>query len=59
MNISIPMEICQYVLKTVMGIMDDEQIESFAHWMSYRGVYSFTDICDQLYCISDDIQKLQ
>ena len=55
MNISIPMEICQHVLKTVMGIMDDEQIESISHWMFYRGFYTFTKICDQLYCISDDI----
>ena len=56
-NISIPMEIHQHVLKTVMGIMDDEQIESFSHWISYKGFYSFIDICDQLYHISGDIQN--
>ena len=55
MNTSIPMEIVQHVLKTVMHIMDDEQIESFSHWMSYRGFHNFTDICDQLYHISEDI----
>ena len=27
-NTSIPMEILQHVLKTVMGIMDDDQIDS-------------------------------
>ena len=27
----IPMEILQHVLKTVLGIMDDDQIESFSH----------------------------
>ena len=48
MNISIPVEILQHVLKTVMGIMDDEQIESFSHWMIYRCFYNFTDISDQL-----------
>ena len=56
-NISIPMEILQHVLKTVMGIMDDEQIESFSHWMSYRGFYSFTDFCDHLNCISEGNQN--
>ena len=30
MNTSIPMEILQHILKTVMGIMDDDQIESFS-----------------------------
>ena len=54
-NISIPMEILQHVLKTVMGIMDDEQIESFSHWMYYRGFYTFTDIHDQFHHISDNI----
>ena len=33
-NTFIPMELIQCVLKTVMGIMDDEQIESFSHWCS-------------------------
>ena len=30
-NISILMEILQHVLKTVMGIMDDDQIACFSH----------------------------
>ena len=55
-NISIPMDILQHVIKAVMGIMHDELIESFSHWMSYRGFYSFTDICDQLYHISEEIK---
>ena len=55
MNTSIPLEMVQHVLKTVVGIKNDEQIESFSHWMSYRGFYNFTDICDQLYHISEDI----
>ena len=54
-NTSIAMEILQHVLKTVMGIMDDDQLESFSHWMFYRGFYNFTDLCDQLYHISEDI----
>ena len=49
------MEIIQHVLKTVMGVMDNEQIRAFSHWMSYRGFYNFTDICDHLYHISEDI----
>ena len=52
---SIPMEILQHVLRAVMGIMDDDQIESFSHWVSYKGYDSFSDICDHLHHISDDI----
>ena len=51
------MEILQHVLNTVLGIMHDDQIESFSHWVSYRGFYSFTDICDHLHRISEDIYK--
>ena len=47
-NLSIPMEVVQHVLKTVMGIIDDEEVESFSQWMSYRGFYNFKEICDQL-----------
>ena len=54
-NTSIPMEIIQHVLMTVMGIVDDDQIESFSYWVSYKGFYSFTDICDHFYHISEDI----
>ena len=57
MSTFIPTEITQHVLKTVMGIMDGEQIESFSHWVSYRGFYSFTDICDHFHHISEDIYK--
>ena len=55
MNTFIPMEILQHVLKTVMGIMDDEQIDFFSHWVSKRGFYSFTDICDHFHHDSEDI----
>ena len=40
----IPMEILQHVIKTVLGIMDDDQIESFSHWVSSIGYYIFSDI---------------
>ena len=55
--LSIPMEVLQHVVKTVMGILDNEEVESFSHSMSYRGFHNFTEICDQLYHISDDIQN--
>ena len=56
-NLSIPMEVVQHVLKTVMGIIDDEEVESFSHWMSYKGLYNFKEFCEQLYHISDYIQN--
>ena len=55
-NTSIPMEILQHVLKTVMNIKNDEEVESFSHWMSYRVFDNFTDICDTLYHILHIIQ---
>ena len=54
-KLSIPMEVLQLVLKTVVGIIDDEEVECFSHWMNYRGFYNFTDICEDLCHISDDI----
>ena len=54
-KLSIPMEVLQHVLKTVMGIMDEEEVECFSHWMNCRGFYNITDICEDLYHISDDI----
>ena len=33
-KISIHMEVLQHVLKTSMNIQDDEEVESFSHWMS-------------------------
>ena len=56
-KLSIPIKALQHVLKTVVGIIYDEEVESFTHWMSYREFYNFTEICDQLYHISDDIQN--
>ena len=37
-NISISTEVLQHVLKTIMDIKDDDKVESFSHWMSYRGL---------------------
>ena len=56
-KLSIPMEVLQHLLKTVMGILDDKEVESFSHWMSYRDFYNFTDTSDELYHISDNIQN--
>ena len=55
MRTSIPMEVLQHVLKTVLGIMDDDKIDSFSHCVSYRGYHSFDDNCEHLHHISDDI----
>ena len=52
---SIPMEPIQHVLKTVLGINDDDQIESFSHWVYYRGYHSSNDMCEHLHCILDNI----
>ena len=54
MKHSTPMEVLQHVLKTVLGIRDDDQIDSFSHWVSYRGYHSFNDIYEHLHDISDD-----
>ena len=51
----IPMEVLQTVLKTVLGIMDGDQIDSFSHCVFYRGYNSFNDICEHLNHIADDI----
>ena len=32
----IPLELMQHVFKTVMGLFDDEQVESLSHWIHYR-----------------------
>ena len=45
---SIPMEVIQHVLKTVLGIKDDDEKESFSHWVCYRGYHSFDDISDNI-----------
>ena len=37
----IHMEILQHVLKTGLGIMDDDQIECLSHWVLYKGYFSF------------------
>ena len=57
MKHSIPMEVLQHVLKTVLGARDDDQINSFSHWVSYRGYQDFDDVCEHLCCISDDLGK--
>ena len=48
-TISIATEVLQHVLKTIMNIQDDEEVESFTHWMSFRGFANFTDNYDK-YC---------
>ena len=50
------MEVFQHVLKTIMNIQDDEEVESFSHWMSFRGFTNFTDICETYHHILHTIQ---
>ena len=47
------MEVLQHVLKTVLGIRDDDQIDSFSDWVSYSGYYSFNGICEHLHISGD------
>ena len=44
-KISIPKEVFQHVLKKIMDIQDDEEVESFYQWMSFRGFHNFIDLC--------------
>ena len=39
------MEIYQHVLKKVMEIHNEDEIESFSKWMTYRVYENFTDLC--------------
>ena len=55
-NISISMDVLQHDLKTIMDIKDFEEVESFSHWMSYRGFANVTDIFDTNYHIFHSIQ---
>ena len=57
MKHSIPMEVLQCVLKTVLGIRNDDQIDSFSHWVSYRGYHNFDYVCEHLQSISADFDK--
>ena len=54
---SIPMEVLQHLLKTVLGTRDDDQVDSFSHWVSYKGYHYLNDVCEHLCHISDDIGK--
>ena len=38
-----------------MDIKNDKEVESFYHWMSYRGYDNFTDICVDFYYLLDSI----
>ena len=49
------MEVYQHVLKTVMDIQNEDEIESFSKWMNYRDYDNFTDLCADFYGILDHI----
>ena len=51
------MKLFQHVFKTILGIWEDEQLESIYNWVYYRGFLSFDDIYEQ-YCYDpEDIKK--
>ena len=50
------MEVYQHVLKKVMDIQKEHEIESFSKWMTYRGYENFTDLCVDFYYILDHIR---
>ena len=39
------MEVLPHVLQKVLDIKDEEENQSFAKWMKYRGYDNLTDIC--------------
>ena len=41
----------QHVLKTVMDIQNEDEIQSFSKWMIYRGMDTFSDLCADFYQI--------
>ena len=49
------MEAYQLVLKTVVDIQNEDEIQSFSKWMNYRGYDNFTDLCADFYHILDHI----
>ena len=51
------MELLQYVFKTVLGMWNDDQIESFSHWVHYRGYFSFDDMYHHFHHNPDNIDK--
>ena len=53
----IPMELYQHVSYTVLGIWQDEQLESICYWVSYRGFLSFNDIHEQYHYNSETTKK--
>ena len=45
----IPMELYHHVFDTVLGIFEDDQLESIYNWISYRDFLNFDDLHEQ-YC---------
>ena len=54
---AIPMDLIQHVFKTVLGMWNNDHIESLSHWVHYGGYFSFNDMYDHLHCNSDNIDK--
>ena len=47
------MEVYQHVLKPVMDIQNEDEIQSFSKWMNYVGYDNITDLCTDFYQILD------
>ena len=43
------MELHHHVFDTVLGMFQDDQLESIHNWISYRGFLNFNDLHEQ-YC---------
>ena len=49
------MEAFQHILNKVMDKQNEDEIQSFSKWMTYRGYENSTDLCVNFYSILDHI----
>ena len=51
------MELYHHVFDTVMGIFEDDQLESLYNWISYRGFLNFDDLHKQYHDNPESIKQ--
>ena len=51
------MELYQHVFNTVLGICQDDQLESIYNWVSYIGFLNFDEIHEQYHYNPESIKK--
>ena len=49
------MEVFHLIVNKEMGIQNEEEMQSFKQWMSYRGFEKFTDMCNAFSYMLDNI----